>query len=169
MAEYRFKTMNANGERQAVQYRAAETADVPDLARLRAETWGTEEYWIARIAGYLDGAQDPQKALAPRVAFVAMREGKILGFIAGHLTRRHNCDGELEWIDVTHEHRGGGIAEGLVNQLAEWFAAQNAKKICVDVAPENTRAVRFYARNGATQLKPHWMVWEDIGQRGERP
>jgi len=53
-----------------------------------------------------------------------------------------------------------------VNQLAAWFAAQNAKRICVNVAPENTRAVRFYARHGAAQLNEHWMVWEDIQKRG---
>jgi ribosomal protein S18 acetylase RimI-like enzyme/predicted enzyme related to lactoylglutathione lyase len=169
MAEYRFKTAKANGEEPSVQYRPAELADVPAMARLRAETWGTEEYWCARIAAYLRGELHPQHALAPRVAFVAQRGGKIVGLIAGHLTRRHNCDGELEFIDVTREHRGGGIADGLLRQLAEWFIAQNANRICVDVAPENTRAVRFYARNGAAQLNKHWMVWEDIARRRAMP
>jgi hypothetical protein len=98
------------------------------MARLRAETWGTEEYCVVRITAYLKGELHPQHALAPRVAFVAMRGGKIVGIIAGHLTRRHNCDGELEWIDVSREHRGGGIADGVVNQLAEWFATQKREE-----------------------------------------
>jgi hypothetical protein len=37
----------------------------------------------------------------PRVSYVAFEQGLIVGFIAGHLTRRYGCDGELEWINVS--------------------------------------------------------------------
>ena len=64
--------------------------------------------------------------------------------------------------DVIREKRGSGAAAGLIRTLAKWFVAQNALKICVDVEPSNTVARRFYARHGAEDLKPHWMVWNDI-------
>ena len=146
-----------------MQYREAEQGDVAAMARLRAATWGTEDYWIGRISGYMDGVENPREALAPRVLYVAA-DGEILaGMIAGHLTRRHGCQGELEWIDVAVPHRRTGVASALLRQLATWFVDQQALRVCVDVDPANGPAQRFYARHGARPLKPHWMIWEDIG------
>lgn len=70
----------------------------------------------------------------------------MVGLVAGHLTRRHACDGELEWINVIPERRGGGIASALLRKLAAWFAEQKASRICVDVEPSNFAARRFYKR-----------------------
>jgi hypothetical protein len=47
-------------------------------------------------------------------------------------------------------------------------AAFGSRRVCVDVEPANDVALRFYARHGAVDLKPHWMVWEDIGQLCDR-
>ena len=77
-------------------YRAAVTNDVPALARIRAAEWGGEAYWENRISGYLAGMLNPQHALAPRSCYVAFAENNqnsIVGFAAGHLTRRHACHG----------------------------------------------------------------------------
>jgi GNAT superfamily N-acetyltransferase len=143
--------------------RVVAESDIAAMASLRAETWGSEEYWQARIAGYLDGTHSPQQALAPRAAFVAVEGGAVTGFVAGHLTKRFGYDGELEWIDVTEKQRGQGIADRLMVAMAGWFMEQNALRVCVNVDPENTLARRFYAKHGAVPMKEHWMVWEDIG------
>jgi len=110
----------------------------------------------------LEGEIHPQKALKPRVTYVAIEDGLVVGFIAGHLTQRHKCEGELEWINVVAEKRGSGIASELLRRLAEWFVEEKALKICVDVQPANTVARRFYREHGAEDLKPHWMVWNDV-------
>ncbi|HKF22939.1 MAG TPA: GNAT family N-acetyltransferase [Candidatus Angelobacter sp.] len=146
-----------------IHYRRAETADVPALARIRSIDWGSEGYWGARISGYMNGVLHPQKALAPRIIYAAFHRDFAVGFIAGHLTRRYECDGELEWIDVIPEHRRGGIASELLRLLAVWFVEEKARKVCVDVDPANLAARRFYANHGATNLNPRWMVWKDIG------
>jgi len=143
-------------------YRVAERTDVPAMARIRAAEWGTEGYWTTRILQYLNYEADPRQALRPRVSYVALRDDLTVGLIAGHLTRRFNCDGELQWIDVVHEYRGTGVAAELLRLLATWFVEQNASKICIDVEPGNARARRFYARFGAVELNPHWLVWDDI-------
>jgi ribosomal protein S18 acetylase RimI-like enzyme len=147
----------------AIQYREALPADIPALALIRAREWESEEYWRTRISGYLDGSVNPQKALARRVLYVALQADSIVGFIAGHLTRRYECDGELEWIDVIPEYRGKGVSSGLLRRLAAWFKKQEASRICVDVRPENLIARRFYRRHGAGDLNKHWLVWDDIG------
>jgi len=55
-----------------MDFREATTADVPGMSRLRAERLGTEDFWHARIMAYMSGQHNPQKALAPRVLYVAM-------------------------------------------------------------------------------------------------
>jgi len=132
------------------------------MTRLRdASGWtgGADETTMRR---YLTGEHHPREALAPRVAFVAEADGVITGFVAGHLTRRFACDGELQWILVAPERRGTPAATRLLRALATWFVAHDAARVCVNVAPENDVARRFYARHGATVLSEHWMVWKDI-------
>ena len=149
-------------ERANVLYRQARHSDIPMMAEIRAADWGTEEYWSERILQYLTHKLHPQDALRPRVSFVCVRHQRVVGLIAGHLTRRFGCDGELEWISVRPECRSRGIASELLCRLAKWFVAHHAQSVCVDVEPSNQGARRLYARHGAEDLKPHWMVWKDI-------
>jgi GNAT superfamily N-acetyltransferase len=120
----------------------------------------------ARVGAYLACAHHPREALEPRLVLVAEAEGELVGYIAGHLTRRFGCDGELQWLAVAPDRRGGGVADALFARLAEWFAAQGVRRVCVDVVPENARARAFYRRHGARELRPSWMVWEDVGAVG---
>jgi len=142
--------------------RPAEPRDIPAMAVLRSHHWETPAYWEPRVENYLFGRQSPQLALAERAMFVAEQDSDVIGFVAGHLTRRYQCDGELEWINVAPDHRGRGIAGSLLMAMAQWFTQKNARRVCVDVVPENTVARRFYSAHGAVLLNPHWMVWEDI-------
>jgi ribosomal protein S18 acetylase RimI-like enzyme len=145
-----------------LHYRPAERSDIPALAHIRAREWETEEYWRVRISRYLDCELHPQQALMPRVIYVALDGDSLVGLIAGHLTRRHACHGELEWLNVVPERRGSGIASALLRLLAAWFVEQKASRICVDVDPANTTARRFYRRHGADDLNDHWLVWNNI-------
>jgi ribosomal protein S18 acetylase RimI-like enzyme len=145
-----------------ISYREARDSDLKQLASIRAADWGSEQYWRERILGYMTGTHDPQQALAPRVVFVALQDARIVGFIAGHLTRRYDCDGEVEWINVIPEARRAGVAAELLRLLASWFVRHEAKRVCVDVDPENAPARAFYRKHGAEDLNPHWLVWPDI-------
>ena len=145
-------------------YREARRTDIPAMAKIRLADWGTEEYWRTRILHYLTYEQNPKEALRPRISYVCVESENVVGFIAGHLTRRFACDGELEWISIRRECRGRGIALELLRHLAKWFVKHHAVRVCVDVEPSNETARRFYRRHGAEDLKPHWMVWNDIRQ-----
>jgi ribosomal protein S18 acetylase RimI-like enzyme len=150
-----------------VLYRQARHSDIPMMAEIRAADWGTEEYWSERILQYLTHKLHPRDALRPRVSFVCVEHQRVVGLIAGHLTRRFGCDGELEWISVRLECRSRGIASELLCRLAQWFVAHHAQRVCVDVEPSNQGARRLYARHGAEDLKSHWMVWNDIRSAAE--
>ena len=152
-----------------LELRLVEQADVPQMAAIRARQSGSEIFWKDRIGFYLSGEHSPQKALSARAAFVATEEGQVIGFVAGHLTTRFNCDGELQWIDVVECRRGRGIADRLIAYMGAWFTQHGVTRICVNVDPNNTRARRVYARNVAVPLNEFWMVWEDApaGPKGE--
>jgi len=144
-------------------YREATSADVPEMARIRSLRQGTEEGWQSRILAYMKGEHHPQEALPPRVLYVATDGGAIVGLIAGHLTQRFGCQGELQWIDVVPERRGAGPSVELLRLLAAWFLERQARRVCVNVDPANVTARIFYIRNGAKDLNAHWLAWEDIG------
>lgn len=154
--------MIATPAAQEVLYRPATLLDVSAIAQLRPEHWGHAPDWEIRIAAYLSGEYNPRGARLPRVAIVAEQDDEVIGFIAGHLTRRYHCDGELQWIGVSAAQRRQGVATEMLRELADWFATYNAHKICVDAQPRNADAVAFYARHGAQPLNHHWMVFPNI-------
>ncbi len=143
-----------------VLYREATVQDVSALAKIRGDNLEDEKYWRYRILGYLECTHNPQMALEPRIIYVASVNETIIGFVAGHLTHRYNCEGELQWINVMEEYRRSGIASELVKILTDWFIEQKSYKICVD--PGDDIARHFYEKNGAKPLNEHWMFWKDI-------
>jgi len=148
--------------------RSASDADIGSMARLRLSSdWsgGADE---ERMRRYLAGEHHPQHARTPRVAFVAESAAEIIGFIAGHLTTRFGCEGELQWLLVAPAYRGGPTGSELLSGLAEWFAQQAARRVCVNVASDDARARRFYTRHGAVELSEYWMVWPDIATAEQR-
>ena len=142
--------------------RPAEAGDIPAMAAIRAAEWETQTYWERRIGDYLGGTIGAQQALSGHAVFVADLDGAVVGFIAGHRTTRHGCQGELEWIDVIAPHRHHGIAGQMIVRLAAWFIEQQAFRVCIDVQPRNLIARGLYSKFGARPLNPHWMFWEDI-------
>ena len=143
-------------------YREATSADIPEMARIRALRQGTEEGWQTRIFAYLKREHHPQEALPERILYVATEGGAIVGLIAGHLTHRFGCQGELQWIDVVPERRGKGVSVELLRLLIRWFLEQQARRVCVNVEPANVTARKFYTRCGAKDLNDHWLVWDDV-------
>jgi ribosomal protein S18 acetylase RimI-like enzyme len=139
------------------------------MAAIRAREWQTAEFWTASIGDYLAGTRSPQKAMPDRAVWVALEDHAVVGFVAGHLTTRFGCQGELQWINVLSEHRGKGIAGSLMNNMLEWFRHQNAFHICVDVEPQNSAARALYASYGAVPLSDYWMHWRDLRQMSLLP
>ncbi|MGI9627785.1 MAG: GNAT family N-acetyltransferase [Longimicrobiales bacterium] len=149
-------------------YREATPEDVPKIVRSRADdlNWGPAD---PRTGRYLEGDHHPSHALGPRTIFVCTVGDEVAGYIGGHLTRRYDCDGELQYLWVAPDHRRLGVASSLLRLLAEWFGALGALRVCVDVLPDNARARSFYKRHGAEDLNPHWLVWENITALSDPP
>jgi GNAT superfamily N-acetyltransferase len=143
-----------------INYREVKDKDIRWLAKFRANNNEEQMYWQQRITGYLKLTHHPQKAFQQRVIFVAEDDATIIGFIAGHLTQRFNCDGELQWINVDEAYRNRGIGFELICVLNKWFIQHNAFQICVD--PGSEPAKKFYKKYGAEYLNEHWLFWRDV-------
>ena len=146
----------------SVTCREAVRSDAESMALARAAGHWTGGASASVMARYLAGEQHPQQALLPRVAYVAEAGREVVGFVAGQLTRRFGCPGEVQWLFVARAHRRGTIATALLHRLAVWFAERSASRVCVNVAPDNFRARAFYVRQGAGVLNEHWLEWTNI-------
>ena len=139
-----------------MQYRLARETDIPAMARIRAEGWGTREYWERRIAGYMSGDVHPHESLPQRVAYVAVDESQddsMAGLVAGHLTHRLECDGELEWINVAQEHRTAGVGFQLMVMMARWFDWMNARRILRQRRTDEHGGQEFLRRHGGPDAR----------------
>jgi ribosomal protein S18 acetylase RimI-like enzyme len=119
-----------------------------------------------RMAAYFEGQHHPQQGLAPRTGYVARVGDKVVGYIAGHLTTRHNCAGELQYLFVAPAHRRRGLGTELLRLMAEWFREHDACRVCVCVDADSPAAPPFYRSSGASQISEtlrFWYVWENIG------
>lgn len=132
--------------------------DLPALCRLRAEYQGHLLEWEPRIAAYIIGQLTPAFGLEPRAIFVAVDDNEVIGFIAGHLTRRFHCQGEIYWLNVQADRRGHRIADQLLAALFEWFAQHDARKLCIEVPPSNHSARKLLARHNAERIDPLWLT-----------
>lgn len=144
-----------------ITFRVATGADAEAMAQchLADRSLGPPD---PRVAAYLDGRHHPQQALGLRTAFLALDGGRVIGYIAGHRTRRFGYEGELQYLFVAPTHRRSRVASALLRLMAEWFADQEVRRVCVNVNTESPEAVAFYAAHGAVSFKPHWSAWEDI-------
>ena len=149
---------------EGVHLRQATSADAAAMAQCRLADSTDEGLADSRMAAYFDGQHHPQKALLPRVGYLALRNSAVIGYIAGHLTTRNGCSGEVQYLFVQPAYRRQGVATAMLRLLAQWFDRQGAHKVCVPVAADSHPEARpFCERVGASPLKKHWFAWEDIG------
>ena len=149
-------------------YRHASAADAQAMLDCRAADLvaGPGD---SRMYAYFQGHHHPRQALAARIGFVALDDERIVGYIAGHLTRRLGCDGELQYLYVAPEYRRRGVAGDLLRVLSRWFVEMGAARVCVDVNRDSAGATPFYVRYGAAPLSKPWYVWDDIADVLRKP
>ncbi len=145
----------------SITYRRCTETDADTIASFRAQV-EPDVPAENRLGSYLRGATHPRDALAPRVIYGAFEGDQWAGYIAGHQTTRYECDGELQQVFVAPSYRGTEVAHVLLRHLAVWFVERNARRVCVDVEPDNARARSYYGKHGAKAFKPSWMIWDDI-------
>ena len=116
------------------------------------------------MAAYFDGRHNPQQALPPRVGYLALENGAVVGYVAGHLTTRNGCAGEVQYLFVVSSRRRRGIGTGLLRLLAKWFEEGGVRTVCVAIAADRPPEARPFVESvGAIPLQKNWHGWQDIG------
>jgi GNAT superfamily N-acetyltransferase len=136
--------------------------DVPELARLCSPNREDESYWRARIEGYMSLEFNPHQATPERLIYVALHKEIIIGFIAGHLTKRTDYPGQIQWIMTAEQCRRTGVGSELLWILTGWFIDNNIKSVRVDIDPEKESAQEFYRYHHVSSINKYWLYWDDI-------
>ena len=109
---------------------------------------------------YFNG-QSPASAKPQRVVYKAVIDGKMVGYIAGHLTGRYEKDAEIQSFYILKRHQRTGIGAKLLAEFLGWLQTHGATSLCVGI--DNTNPYQaFYLKYGAGYLNPHWMFWNDV-------
>ena len=125
----------------------------PDDANTVADIWyrGWQDGHLGNVPDELLAIRTEESfwtRAAERVAdtTVAIVDGEVAGFVM--------LDGdEVEQVYVSAAHRGTGVAATLLAEAERLVKANGHVRAWLAVAPGNTRARRFYERNG----------WRDAG------
>jgi len=87
---------------------------------------------------------------ADRAAFVAEREGEVVGFVCA--SERSHFTGEVDTyigeLVVARSAEGSGVGRALVGVAEDWGRARGRQRVVVDTGAANTPARRFYAALG---------------------
>ncbi|MDF1811679.1 MAG: GNAT family N-acetyltransferase [Verrucomicrobiales bacterium] len=102
----------------------------------------SEESWRSQV--------DASAAGGDRATFIMLDEHPV-GLAA--LYRSENCprDGELIQVWIAPEERGGSAAAELVEEIFRWAADNGFLRVRAEVMPGNSRALRFFEKNGFTR------------------
>lgn len=153
--------MTLNQSKPHYTTRQATLADVEPVRRMQADSWratyvneaaGVSQAWVDdRTAGWLTpealktSREVIGKVLADDSQFyrVAERDGEIVGFVYAS----HQDDGtiELNAIYTAPDTFGTGLGQQLIDQA---IAYADGAQMELKVASYNTRAIRFYEKNG---------------------
>ena len=156
-----------------VQIQVATIGDIEELTRVEVDT-KLQSYpgHVDMIATDFDirqhrwhtyfNQETPVSAKPERIVYKAVKDGKIIGYIAGHLTTRYNKDAEIQSFYVLKSEQRKGIGTLLLKKFAAWLVEKHvAKSLCAGIFPENPYLV-FYLRYGGMRLNPHWIYWDDL-------
>jgi ribosomal-protein-alanine N-acetyltransferase len=118
------------------------SGDIDTVLKLEAETPEAPHWDRAVYERML--AQENENA-HHRVAWVAVNELKLLGFVVAHFVAGV-C--EIESIAVSKSARRMGIGRSLLNAVTHWAQAGSAHKLELEVRAGNESAIGFYERAG---------------------
>ncbi len=81
-------------------------------------------------------------------------DGHLAGRIGGHEGPR---DGLLEiGYYVSPEHRGRGLATGLVREFLAWLSTRGVQRVRASVSPDNAASLAVLAHFGFVEVGEHW-------------
>jgi ribosomal protein S18 acetylase RimI-like enzyme len=123
-----------------------ELEDLPAVYRLGLRCWDVLDkpynYWsIREVADHIE--------TEPDLSFVAVDEGKVVGFVLGAKSYEILQDtGHLEWVAVAPEHRGDGLGGRLIEAFVGALRSHGPSDVVADVSSVNDASQALFRRAG---------------------
>ena len=103
-----------------------------------------EESWIAQADTSAEGDD--------RATFLVLTNEEPVGMAAVYRDAEDDATGELIQMWVSPAYRGSSLATDLLQHVFTWAAEQGSETIRAEVTDGNTRALRFYERQGFRRI-----------------
>lgn len=82
------------------------------------------------------------------LCFVAMRDGSLLGYVAGTVGRGRGSSARLDSLAVHPRHHGRGLGGRLLRHFLTAARRRGCGGVTLEVAVANERALRFFTERG---------------------
>lgn len=116
--------------------------------RLRALRDAPDAFWATAAEEAALSEAQWRERLALAATFLALRDGDDVGLAVGGPHWREPSDAGLTGMWVAGPLRGSGTATALIATVVAWARVAGYRRLRLEVADDNHRAVRFYERLG---------------------
>ena len=124
--------------------RAAQSSDLAEIARLEVEIFAANAWSQAAVAGEIVAADRGGRHL-----LVSTADDAVVGYA---VLMCSDDVADVLRIAVQAEHRRAGRASTMVAALVEIARSQDCRRMMLEVAADNTPALRFYATWGFAEI-----------------
>jgi ribosomal protein S18 acetylase RimI-like enzyme len=108
--------------------------DRPTVGKLLVESWGAVEVYAVALGGMVDASTLP--------GWIAEQDGAVAGLLT------YLLEGDTVDIVTINAYQSGGVGSALLTTMISEAKTLGAARIRVTTTNDNTRALRFYQRNG---------------------
>lgn len=125
--------------------------DLPELLALEKACFDSPYYRPHRFnrsqfASYLQNLRT--------IFLVAVQRGLLLGYVAGSCgTGSRRGAGRIESLAVVQAARNQGVGGLLMRRFIEEAKRRGSKRVTIEVAMANTRAIRFFTNQGFNPVR----------------
>lgn len=109
--------------------------------------------FVPPLSGRVEILNYAQKVAINAIRFEAWSAGRLVGLVAAYCNDHHRQTAYITTVSVTRAWNGKGIAAKLMNQCVAYAKASQIQHISLEVASDNTPAIRLYKRCGFVAAK----------------
>ncbi len=104
--------------------------------------------FVPPLSGRVEISDYARKIASKATRFEAWSGGTLVGLLAAYCNDDKKCIAYITSVSVLREWTGRGIAAQLIRQCIEYAKASGMRLISLDVAGDNTSAIRRYSKCG---------------------
>jgi len=111
--------------------------------------------FVPRLSARVDIGDYARKIASRAMQFEAWSDGTLVGLIAAYCDDQEKRIAYITSVSVLKEWMGKGIAARLVSHCVAHAKVSGMRQISLEVASDNTLAIKLYKRSGFTAGETH--------------